>query len=160
MLQHNYTSRWQLAMQNRIYYVSNCLISDVSWLLHMNVISPYSASIWAIAGVKLGVTTVHAGENVLSGLSLPLFLLAWTETRELRVWLSSECLVSVHKALSVIPCTVLAPIPPKSMFLKIHLWFNFNFWIKQNFCCYSHNSMPCSLETAPHQTEFTLEELA
>lgn len=100
-------------MQNRIYYVSNCLISDVSWLLHMNVISPYSASIWAIAGVKLGVTTVHAGENVLSGLSLPLFLLAWTETRELRVWLSSECLVSVHKALSVIPCTVLAPIPPK-----------------------------------------------
>lgn len=133
MLQHIYTSRCQLAKQNRIYYVSNCLISDVSWLLHMNAISPHSAGRWAFAWVKVGVlliTTVQLLGSIRSGLTLTFSLLAYTG-QAIWDWRCS----SVANVQLVYKRPYLEEF--NTHFSKIYVFetssFNFNIWIKQDF---------------------------
>lgn len=133
MLQHIYTSRCQLAKQNRIYYVSNCLISDVSWLLHMNAISPHSAGRWAFAWVKVGVlliTTVQLLGSIRSGLTLTFSLLAYTG-QAIWDWRCS----SVANVQLVYKRPYLEEFNTHSS--KIYVFetssFNFNIWIKQDF---------------------------
>lgn len=62
------------------------------------------------------------------------------------VLLRGECPVSIQKAQNLIP------ILPKSVFETSS--FNFNIWIKQDFCYCSYNSVPCPLETAPNWIYF------